>query len=206
MLKGRTPGDEYERAYAAAVALARGLTRGEGAHVAEEIAQDAMVAAFDPARSPWKQDKPLEVHVLNVARGLCGNRRKGQKVRDNPKNAAAVEEKGQRSALPADARVRVAERIAREDARAQVMLGRLTGLPRDVLLLILDGIVDPEKQAAILGKDVKQIYKARARIIELARELREQGDVEPPSSSDPAPVAGDDDGDDEGDRGDGDAS
>jgi hypothetical protein len=172
----------YEKAYARALAYLRRRTWQEGNDVAEQLAADALASSFDPKGYPWKRDKPLEHHVVNVARQLLADRRRRQKKREDEVNAATVEASTMRPAIPADARVRAADQKAIKDDYDRAMLSRLAGMPRDVFLLYCKDVFDTRQQANILGKTHEQIAKARKRVAEVARELQAEMSEEPESA------------------------
>jgi DNA-directed RNA polymerase specialized sigma24 family protein len=196
----------YERAYAAAVAFVRSRTARRAwaeSDLPEEIASDAMAASFDPARYPWKGDRPFDKHLVSVAAFLLANRARDGKRRADPKEKAAADENLKRSALPADAAVRAGDRAKRAEARDAYMLSRLKGTAREVYLLYKEDVFDVDQIVAILGKPRSAVYEARKRVVEVASEE----EPEPASSPELAsPDAGDDrdrGGDGEGDQGDG---
>jgi hypothetical protein len=186
----------YELAFARAVAYVRRRMAGQPwaeSDLPQEIASEAMLASFDPKRYPWKGDKPLGQHVVNVARSLLSDRFRAYKLRAKEQNAAAADESMKRSALSADASVRARDRQTRQDARHEKVMEQLPpGTARDVYLLYLDDVLDVDEQVAILGKPKSVVYEARKRVIEVLRETP----AEPESSPDLASAAGDDDDDD----------
>ncbi len=163
----------YERAYASALAYAKSRTRGHSwseSDLAEELAQDAMVASFDPHRYLWKGDKPLPQHVINVVRSLLSDRADAAKLRKDPKNAVPADEALKRPAMPADALTRVREQHEGQDRRHEWMLSQLVGLTLAVYLLYVREIFEPAEQAAALGVSLAAVYEARRRVAEVARE------------------------------------
>lgn len=199
----------FERAYASALAYAKSRTRGHSwseSDLAEELAQDAMVASFDPDRYFWKGDKPLEQHAINVVRSLLSDRAGAAKLRQDPKNAVPADEALKRAAMPADALTRVREQHEGRDRRHEWMLSELVGLTLAVYLLYVREIFEPAAQAAALGVSLAAVYEARRRVAEVARKApaaddsatdmaNEHGDVE----EDDGDGAGDDPGGDEED-------
>jgi len=184
----------YERAYARVVAYVRWRMRGQvwaESDLPQEIAGEALLASFDPARYPWKREKPLEHHAVNVARSLLSDRARKRKLRDDPTRAAAADAAMRRSALPADGPLRAQARDARRDERHRRLLERLGGTAREVYLLYLQDVFDVEQQAQILGKTRSAIYEARKRVAEVVREVP----AEPESSPDLDCTTGDDDED-----------
>ena len=162
----------FERAYARALAYAKSRMRAKTwaeSDLAEELAQDAMTASFDRERYPWKGDKPLEHHVVNVVRSLLSNRAEAAKLRSDPKNAVAADEALKRPAMPADALTRVREQHEGQDRRHEWMLSQLVGLTLAVYLLYVREIFEPAEQAAALGVSLAAVYEARRRVAEVAR-------------------------------------
>jgi hypothetical protein len=191
--------ETYARAYARALAFAGSRVKGRpwaSSDLAEELAQEAMNASFDPARYPWRGDKPLDHHVVNVVKSLLSDRARKAKVRADPAKAAAADEALKRSALPADGGVRARERGVRQDERHRWMLAELQGLARAVYLLYVDEVVDAAAQSNVLGKPIAAIYEARRRVAEAAQRAP---DAET-SSPDLAGPGDDDDGDGDGDE------
>jgi DNA-directed RNA polymerase specialized sigma24 family protein len=189
---------ELERAYARALAYARSRVRDRSwneAGLDQELAQEAMLSSFDPARYPWKGDKPLDHHVVLVVKSLLSDRARAAKVRRDPKRAAAADEAMKRPALPADALLGMRDRQSRRDARVEWVLSQLSGLARDVFLLYLDDVFEARAQADLLGKSIHAVYEARRRVAEVLRSTP----AEPESSPELAPSGGDEDDDDASD-------
>ena len=176
----------YERAYTRAVAYARGRMRGRPwaeSDSAEDLAQEALLASFDPRRYPWKGDKALEHHVVNVVRSILSDRRRAAKLRADPERAAAVDHSMKRTAMPADASARAADRAARHEERHRWMLSRLDGLARDVYLLYARDIFEAAAQATVLDKPMPAIYAARRTVAEVARATPAEQDSDPELAS-----------------------
>jgi hypothetical protein len=185
-------GKTYETAYARAVAYVRRRMGGQpwaASDLPDEIAADAMAAAFDPKRYPWKGDKALDHHVINVVMSILSDRARAAKLRADPERKAAADEAIKRTALPADSRIRARDRAAREEARDAQMLSRLTGTAREVYLLYRKDVFDVDQQAAILGKPKSAIYEARRTVLETARETPPEPESSPELA---APDSGDD--------------
>jgi len=180
-----------ERAYARALGYARSRVRGRSwseAGLDEELAQEAMLASFDPTRYPWKGDKPLDHHVVLVVKSLLSDRARAAKVREEPKRAAAADEAMKRPALPADALLKARDRQTRRDAREEWVLSQLSGLARDVFLLYLNDVFEARDQAGVLGKSIHAVYEARRRVAEVLK----SAPAEPDSSPELAPPGDDD--------------
>jgi hypothetical protein len=204
----------YERAFAKALAYAKSRIRGHRwseSDLAQELAQEAMTASFDPARYPWDGEKPLEKHAMNVVRSLLSDRADAAKLRRDPRYAVPADEALKRAAMPADALTRVREQREARERRHEWMLSQLVGLTRAVYLLYVRDVFEPAAQAAALGVPLAAIYEARRRVAEVARaapaaggdagELaNEHGDAAEDDGGDgDAGGAGDDSGGDEED-------
>jgi hypothetical protein len=164
----------------------------ETSDLPDEIAAEAMAAACDPKRYPWKGDKAFDHHVINVVKSILSDRARAAKVRRDPKNEVAADEALKRSALPADAAVRARDRAKRAEEKDAYMLSELTGAARDVYLLYKQEIFDVDQQVAILNKPKSAIYEARRRVIDVA----EAYEAPPESSPELAAPDPGDDGDD----------
>jgi hypothetical protein len=164
----------------------------------EEIAAEAMVAAFDPERYPFRGDKGFEHHLVLVAKSILGNRGKDAQVEAKPENQAAVDESMKRSALSPDARIRAQEREARHDDRRERILAELAegSTARKVFLLYEQGVMKVDQQVEVLKLPRGQVYEARRRVLEVIERI-DQG-REPDSAPDLAPS---DDGPPSSDRG-----
>ena len=197
----RVDAKTYERAYARAVAYAKARMRGHKwaeSDLAEELAQDAMTASFDPKRYFWKGDKPLEHHVVNVVRSLLSHRADVAKMQRDPLHAVPADEALKRPAMPADALTRVREQRTRDGTRHEWMLSQLEGLALAVYLLYVKEIWEAPLQAAALGAPLPAIYEARRRDAEVAREAP-SGDDEATELANEHGDAEDDDGHGAGD-------
>jgi DNA-directed RNA polymerase specialized sigma24 family protein len=160
----------WGRALADATRYALYLTRNKTR--AEELAAEALAAALDARRSPWDPDggRSLSQHVVYLVRQVLKAESAKKRVRDNPRNAAAVDEQMRRGAPRPDAAILERQRLDRgEERRLEVRAG-LDAFACGVLDLFGEDLT-PAEQAAKLGVDVRKIYEARRRIAERIRAL-----------------------------------
>jgi hypothetical protein len=155
---------DWETVRAVLFAVAR---RRTGSHAAAEELADAVIAdCCDPDASPWNPNGSLDLktHALYVLRDKLSAERKKQRVRDNPRNVAAAQEKGPHPVDPEQAHA-----VAAEDARRESILGRARARlrePLDVAVfdLSVDGKDKPADQVKELGRPIEDIRRARERV------------------------------------------
>jgi RNA polymerase sigma factor (sigma-70 family) len=164
----------WARAYADAVRYALYLTRDRSR--AEELAADALAAALDPDRSPWRPDGDLTLsqHVARLVRGLLKDEARKKRRREDPVVAATAQQPMHASMPRPAARIRMAEHESRGAARLAQVREKLDPLARSVLDLFGEGL-SRQEQALRLGVDVRKVYRAFERIAEIVRELPEAG-------------------------------
>jgi DNA-directed RNA polymerase specialized sigma24 family protein len=164
----------WARAHADALRFALYLTR-DGTR-AEELAADALAAALDPDRSPWRRDGDLTLsqHVTRLVRGLFKSENRKKSRREDPVIAASVQEAMHASMPRPDARILAAEHESRGAARMAEVREKLDPLAQKVLDLFGEGL-SPKEQALKLGVDVREAYRARERIAACVRGYPEAG-------------------------------
>jgi hypothetical protein len=138
---------DWETVRAVLFAVAR---RKTGSHAAaEELADSVIADCCDPDAAPWNPNGSLDLqtHALYVLRDKLSAERKKERVRSDPRNAAAAHEKGPHPVEPEQAHA-----IAAEDARRERILERARARLRDpldvaVFDLSVDGMDKPADQA-----------------------------------------------------------
>jgi DNA-directed RNA polymerase specialized sigma24 family protein len=163
----------WARAYADAVRYAFYLTRNKTR--AEDLAAEAMVAAFDPDRSPWRPDGDLTLsqHVIRLVRELMRSEARKDRRRNDPSVVAAAREAMRPSVPRPDARILASERAARGAARTAQVRAKLDPFAQKVLDLFGEGLSRKE-QAMKLGVDVQDVYRACERIAARIRALPDE--------------------------------
>ncbi len=160
-------------AYADAVRYAFYLTRNKTR--AEDLASEAMVAALDPDRSPWRPDGDLTLsqYVTRLVRELMRSEARKDRRRNDPSVVAAAREAIRPSVPRPDERILASERAARGAARSAQVRAKLDPFAQRVLDLFGEGLSRKE-QAMKLGVDVQDVYRACERIAERIRALPDE--------------------------------
>jgi DNA-directed RNA polymerase specialized sigma24 family protein len=169
----------WGRAYADALRFALYLTHDQS-H-AEELAADALAAALDPDRSPWRPDGDLTLsqHVVRLVRGLFKDEASKKGRRGDPVVVATLRETMHASMPRPDARIHAMEHQSHGAARMAEVRAQLDPLAQRVLDLFGEGLTRKE-QALKLGVDVREVYRACERIAARVRGLPRAGpDGEP---------------------------
>jgi hypothetical protein len=148
----------------------------EDREVAEELHDDfiaeAFLRIFDHRRSPWDSASgmPLVEHALSVCSSVLSNTFKKETARQTSPMGDDLPDNPPDSDRNAEVSLLKAERAAR--AKKAVMT-RLADRPLALRIVELEErfITEPDAQAAALGVDVQQVYRARKTIWEVVRDL-----------------------------------
>jgi DNA-directed RNA polymerase specialized sigma24 family protein len=174
----RKPQDElFAGAFARLVCIALGWTKNTAD--AEDLAQQALADVFaGPSGAPPTDLKELVRRAASTMKGHFLNRRRAQKRREAPRwlHAAAEQSRGMRR-TPEDL---VAAR-ERKTRLLELLLRQFKDDPLvcDLVEATFNGFDTPADQAEALGKDIKEIRKARKRLARAIDAIRaDQGGAE----------------------------
>jgi hypothetical protein len=144
---------------------------------ANELAQDGIARAIDPAASPWDPDEQpdLLLHVGSLMNSAMANRRRGEQR--HPFSPYEVEEDLRVDPAPtAEDRLVQEDDISRLERQMHDLRARLAGddlaLAKIDLMYAHPEIDDAASQAAKLGCSVTEIRRANERIAYHAERIR----------------------------------
>ncbi len=163
---------------------------------AKDLAQEAMMRAIDPDRSPWDPAKQpdLFLHIGSIINTIIWDRRRAEER--HPVDAVDTND-----VLHPDPQPRALELMQRGEENAryeywlELLVDRLASdtVALDVLRLTDDGIDGAAAQAADLHRTVEEIYAANRRIayhIERVKKEAPDGRPSPPQAPPPGPTPG----------------
>jgi hypothetical protein len=164
------------RTHGTSLRMGQDATFLEDREVAEELHDDfiaeAFLRIFDHRRSPWDSASgmPLVEHALSVCSSVLSNTFKKETARQTSPMGDDLPDNPPDSDRNAEVSLLKAERAAR--AKKAVMT-RLADRPLALRIVELEErfITEPDAQAAALGVDVQQVYRARKTIWEVVRDL-----------------------------------
>jgi DNA-directed RNA polymerase specialized sigma24 family protein len=167
-----------ERLRKGLVALAYRLTGN--ATDARDLAQEAMVRAIDPLKSPWDPTKQtLFLHVGSIMNTLVANKRRAEKRHPTAHRVNVHDPDGFQRADPQPSPLHPLpeeEEDARFEYWLELLRERLAGdkMALAKLDLVRQGIDDAEEQATRLRCSVKDIYRTNERIAYHAERVMKQ--------------------------------
>jgi hypothetical protein len=184
---------DLRRVYASVLAFAVGRARSRD-H-GEELVQRVMAAAIDPEQSPWdpERDPDLARYLMGRVNGALASDRKKARLRSDSATVAAVVLEHYEPKRTVEDDLAARQRDARDLAELYARFAGDDGaVERALLDLYQAGVSDVGEQAASIGVDVPEVYRARRRIVRNAREIRARSDREPQAAATPAARESDD--------------
>ncbi len=175
-----------ERLRKGIVALAYRLTGN--ASDARDLAQEAMVRAIDPLKSPWDPAKQtLFLHVGSIMNSLLANKRRAEKRRPTAHRVNVHDPKRFQHADPQPLALQPLleqEEDARLEYWLELLRERLAGdkMALAKLDLVRQGIDDADEQATRLRCRVQDIYRTNERIAYHADRVKKQAPDGRPST------------------------